>query len=241
MTIVPENYPERIKDEKEKTCIKLLVEKLLQSYSDDRGFVLMDRSWSGNVECKPAPAEIVCDMLVLSHNVMPRLITVARESSKGVEQYSSYLAKKLKGALVNKGGCLECFGIDFGIILLQDINDEMWLPLPVSNYPIGYNMTTERFNKIREALVILLAGFESSSFNPAVGVKFLYVLTPEQYKISIKEEPFVIVSAPPGTGKTVVAIERIKRLRRRNVSKEEILYICENKSLAAYVEYVNDL
>ena len=113
----------------------------------------------------------------------------------------------------------------------------MKLPLPVLAYPVEYKMTRERFTKICEALVIVLAGFESSTFNPTVGVKFMYVLTPEQYRISIKEEPYVIVSAPPGTGKTVVAIERIKRLRR-NVSKKNILYICENKSLQAFVEYV---
>ena len=99
-------------------------------------------------------------------------------------------------------------------------------------------MTRERFTKICEALIIVLAGFESSSFNPTVGLKFLHVLTPEQYEISIKEEPYVIISAPPGTGKTVVAIQRIKRLRLRNISEENILYICENKSLAAFVEYV---
>ncbi|CAB4001197.1 PREDICTED: uncharacterized protein K02A2.6-like, partial [Paramuricea clavata] len=64
---------------------------------------------------------------------------------------------------------------------------------------------------------------------------FLYVLTPEQYDISIREDPFVVVSAPPGTGKTVVAMERIKRLRTKGVSKNEILYICENKSLASFV------
>ena len=114
----------------------------------------------------------------------------------------------------------------------------MKLPLPVLAYPVEYKMTRERFTKICEALVIVLAGFESSTFNPTVGVKFMYVLTPEQYRISIKEEPYVIVSAPPGTGKTVVAIERIRRLRFRNVSKKNILYICENKSLQAFVEYV---
>ena len=222
-----------MKDDKEK--MGLLIEKLQQSYSGDRGFVTMDRSWSGNIGFESAPIEIVCDMFVISHNVPPRLITVAREHTKDVEQYNFSLAKKLKRALVNSGRSLECFGIHFQIILLKDINDEMMLTLPPAKYPIEYKMTGRSFDKIRESLVIVLAEFESSSFNPAVGVKFLYVLTPEQYKLSIKDEPFVIVSAPPGTGKTVVAIQRMKRLRFRNVSKEKILYICENKSLAAYV------
>ena len=196
---------------------------------------MIDRSWSGNIGFQSAPDEIICDMFVMSYNVPPRLITVARERTKDVERYNFCLAKKLKGVLVNSGGCLECFGILFEIILRKDVNQEVRLTSPASKYPIEYKMTEMLFNKIREGLVIVLAGFESSSFNPAVGVKFLYVLTPEQYKLSIKDEPFVIVSAPPGTGKTVVAIERMKRLRFRNVSKEKILYICENKSLAAYV------
>ena len=235
MKLVPEDFAERFKIEQEKNCIRNLQNILQQSYSDNKGFVMFDKSWSGNVGIAPPPDEVLCDMFVMSHSGMPRMITLARECSEKVKMYNLNLGKKLKAALVNKGGCLKYVGIDAQIILLNDINDGMILPPSNASYPAAYNMNPQIFAKIREALVIVLAGFESSSFNPTVGVSFLYVLTTEQYDISILEDPFVVVSAPPGTGKTVVAMERIKRLQKRNVSKVEILYICENKSLASFL------
>lgn len=235
LELVPENFAERFKIEKEKDCIRHMEKILQRSYSDKEGFAMFDKSWSGNVGIGPAPAEVICDMFVMSHTDMPRMITLASEFSEKVKKYNLNLAKKLKFALVSKGGCLECFGVDAQVILLNDINDEMKFPPPNVSYPPAYNMTPQRFTKIREALVVVLAAFESSSFNPTVGVSFLHILTPEQYDISIREDHFVVVSAPPGTGKTVVAMERIKRLRTKSVSNNEILYICENKSLASFV------
>ncbi len=236
LEVVPKNFTERFKVQQEKSCIQQLELKLQQSYSNKKGFVMMDKSWSGNVGMDAVPDGVVCDIFLMSHNVMPQMITVVRKDSKEVKKYNLELAKKLKGALVNKGGSLQCIGIIATVVSLEDINDKFELPLPVVNYPTTYKMTKQLFTKIREALVVVLAGFESSSFNPTVGVNFLYVLTPEQYNITIEEDPFVLVSAPPGTGKTVVAIERIKRLRSRNVSKNEILYICENIPLASFIE-----
>jgi hypothetical protein len=235
LTFVPENFAERFKVEQENAGIQLLQLKLQQSYSDEKGFVMIDKLWSGNIGFEPAPEEVVCDIFVVSHNFMPRMITVARKYSEKVKKYNVRLATKLKLALVNEGGCLQCFGIYAEVIVLNNLNQIVHLPLPISHYPSEYKMTKAIFSKIQEALVIVLAGFESSIFNPTVGVNFLYVLTPEQHKIIIKDDPHVIVSAPPGTGKTVVAIERINRLRKRKVSKDEILYICENLPLAFYV------
>lgn len=232
--MVPKNFADRFKSEK--ASIKKLELKLNQMYSNDDGFVVMDKSWAVNVGIGPAPAEVVCDALVMSHKVMPRMITITRKHSSEVSQYNLKVAKKLKLALVNKAGCLECFCIEAQVIQLDEIDVEMIMPLSF-NYPPKYKMTKQLLNKVRESLVIVLAGFECSTFNPAVGANFLYVLTPEQYEITIAEEPFVFVQAPPGTGKTLSALERIKRLQKLGVSKDKILYICENKPLATYIRY----
>lgn len=102
-----------MKQEKER--IMQLVQTLEESYFGDKGFVVIDRSWSANVGFGPAPTEVVCDMLMMTHSAMPQMITVARERTNDVKQYNLNLAKKLKCALVGKGGCLECLGIDFNI------------------------------------------------------------------------------------------------------------------------------
>ena len=198
---------------------------------------MFDKSWSGNVGAGPAPEGVICDVFIMSHTGMPQMITLASERSQEVIEYNVNLAKKLKGALVSKGGCLQLFEVEAQIIPINDVHAEMGFLCPSGPhcYPPAYTMTPLSFSKIREALVIVLAGFESSSFNPKVGVSFLYVLTPEQYNISIKEDPFVMVTGPPGTGKTVVAMERIKKLRAKNVPKDEILYVCENKALFFFI------
>ena len=235
---VPENFAQRLKLEPHKNCIQHLERILRRKYSNTKGLVMFDKSWSGNVGIDPAPKEVICDMFVFSHTSMPQMITLASERSEKVTQYNVDLAKKLKATLVGKGGCLECFMVDALVILINDVNDEMRLLSPncyPPALPPAYTMTQDLFTKVRKALVIVLAAFESSSFNPTVGASFLYVLTPEQYKICIKEDPFVVVSAPPGTGKTVVAMERIKKLKKRNVSRVEILYICENKALKSFI------
>ena len=240
LKIVPENFPERLNDEKEKAFIKQLELKLRQSYSKKKGFAMIDKHWSRNIGAEPPPADVICDIFLMCTSGMPIMITVTRECTEEVRKYNRNLAKKLKNTLVSKGGCLTHFGISFQIIQC-DINKQVEFGRPANqalNYPKEYEMTASVFIKIREALVIVLAGFESSLFNPAVGVQFLYVLTPEQYKVCIKDDPYVIVGAPPGTGKTVVAIERIKLLARRAVPQNSILYLCENKALATCVRYV---
>ena len=234
LKFVPENFAERLKLKPHKNCIQHLEKILRRKYSNTKGFVMFDKAWSGSVGIDPAPKEVICDMFVMSHTGMPQMITLTSELSEKVTKYNVDLSKKLKAALVSKGRCLECFVVDAQVILINDVNDEMRL-LPPNCYPPAYTMTRDLFTKVRKALVIVLAAFESSSFNPTVGASFLYVLTPEQYKISIKEDPFVVVSAPPGTGKTVVAMERIKKLQARNVAKVEILYICENKALKSFI------
>ena len=113
MNIHPENYSQFIKQDKEK--IVQLVKTLQKSYIRDKGFVVIDRSWSVNVGFGPAPTEVLCDMLVMTRDAMPRMITVARERTNDVKQYNLNLAKKLKCALVGKGGCLECLGINCNI------------------------------------------------------------------------------------------------------------------------------
>ena len=233
LVFVPENFAERFKLERHKNCIQHLKKILQQRYSNKKGFVMFDKSWSENIGIGPAPEEVICDVFLMSHTGMPQMITLASERSEKVTPYNVDLSKKLKAALVSKGGCLEWFVVDDQIILIDDVNDEIKL-LPPNCYPPA-DMNEDLFTKIREALVIVLAGFESSSFNPTVGASFLYVLTPEQYKICIREDRFVVVSAPPGTGKTVVAMERIKKLHTRNLSKVEILYICENKALKSFI------
>lgn len=108
-------------------------------------------------------------------------------------------------------------------------------------YPKRYDMgcTPEKLNKILEALVIVLAKVPST-LSSSLGVSVLNLLTVKQFQLvheEIDEHRELWVKGPARTGKTVVAIELMRELQRRDerLIEDEILYVCENKGLRQQV------
>ena len=101
--------------------------------------------------------------------------------------------------------------------------------------------TPEKLNKILDALVIVLAKVPST-LSSALGVTFMNLLTPRQFQLVHEQidEPGsrqLWVKGPAGSGKTLVAIEFIRELycRDEHLTKDSILYVCENKGLREQV------
>ena len=234
---VPEGFEDRLPDDDRK-YLHTFVRKLKARHKSNNGFMIFERSWAVNVgiDVKKVPSDVVCDIFVMSLNEMPQMFTISKVITDEVIRYNLNVAKQLKLCLVNIGGCLQCFAISAHVIRMEGTESTFDIPRPCcERYPTEYKVTSKRFYQIRSAMVTLLASFESSSLNSAIGLKFLSILTPSQYSVINKGDPFMIVDSPPGTGKTVVAVERIKRLRRSGIPENEILYICENKALCCYV------
>lgn len=217
--------------------------------SGSGGLLLFSRSWLRNVgpEVCPngpgaRPSGLICDLLLVSQGMGGlHLLTLCEAGSKeSVTRYSLTAAKDLKRSLVLGGGCEEKFYISNHVIpcsaptKIDDLHAHSLYP---PEYDVGYNL--EKLNKILEALVIVLAKVPST-LSSALGVNFMNLLTPLQFQLvheEIDESRELWVKGPAGSGKTLVATEFMRELRRRDehLRKCNILYVCENKGLREHV------
>lgn len=212
------------------------------------GLLLFSRSWLRNVghEVRPSgpgarPSGLICDLLLVSQGMGGlHLLTLCEPGSEeSVTRYSLTVTKNLKRSLVFGGGCKEKFYISNHVIPCSATNID---GLDAhSLYPEVYDMghTPGKLNKILDALVIVLAKVPST-LSSALGVNFMNLLTPLQFQLVHEEidEPGsreLWVNGAAGSGKTLVAIEFIRKLRSCGLTKDNILYVCENEGLREQV------
>ena len=87
-------------------------------------------------------------------------------------------------------------------------------------------------------MVITVAAVPSTLFSK-LGVAIFNLLTKEQFQsvhqlTKIKKELWI--KGVAGTGKTLVAMEFMRKLKRRDkLQKDEILYVCGNEGIANQV------
>lgn len=204
-----------------------------------RGLVLVSRSWLRDVNPEARPDGLICDLLLVSQDFGGlHLVTLCEPGSEeNIAQYSLTTARDLKKSLVLEGGCEEKFYISNHVVPCSATKidsfcaNKQYLEL----YDMAY--TPEKLNKILEALVIVLAKVPSTLSN-SLGVSFMNLLTVKQFQLvheqiedcSCRE---LWIKGPAGSGKTLVAVEFMRELRRRDehLRKQEILYVCENKGL----------
>ena len=117
---------------------------------------------------------------------------------------------------------------------------EVGLPVPDDRYPKSYDLLNprEKLNEILKAMVITVAAVPSS-LSSMLGVTIFNLLTKEQFQLvhqraETNEELWI--KGVAGTGKTLVAVEFMRKLKRRDkLQKDEILYVCENEGIANQV------
>ena len=194
---------------------------------------------------------VICDLLLLSESLgRLHLISLVRSGSQ--DQFFPHAratAKDVKNALVRNGGCYEKFYITCQVVFCNSVGNEPFeIPSRDSRYPKEYHLRSSpqelvKINKILQSLVIVLAKFSSFLSNKQ-GLSFLNLLTTEQFALlhrEIYEHRELWIQGVAGTGKTVVAVEFIKELRRRcrNLARENILYICERSEMLPQIRYVS--
>ncbi|NXG61256.1 SLFN9 protein, partial [Hemiprocne comata] len=105
-------------------------------------------------------------------------------------------------------------------------------------YPEDYVLTSRDIPAFLRALVIVVLRFKSY-LSDHLGCEVFNLLTLEQYDLLSRNldktrEQFVI--GLPGTGKTIVALKIMERIRNLfHCSAKEVLYICENQPLKDFV------
>ncbi|NXY80506.1 SLN13 protein, partial [Glareola pratincola] len=110
-------------------------------------------------------------------------------------------------------------------------------------YPQNYSLIkSDNLKALFRALTVVLLSFKSF-LSDHVGSEFLNLLTIKQYQLlseNLHKTKKLYVYGLPGTGKTIVALKIIEKIRTMlQCKQEEVLYVCENKPLRDFVRQKN--
>ncbi|KAJ7399331.1 Schlafen family member 13 [Pitangus sulphuratus] len=208
------------------------------------GILIFSRSWATDIGLKKNP-DVVCDALLVADNEYPVLFTVVRDASCVTSGTWRETARALKQKLVNDGGYTSRVCVIPQILQLNGTKDQRevaendvpcqeTLHNSTSPYPKSYILTSRDIPAFLRALVIVVLGFKSY-LSDRLGCEIFNLLTLKQYELLSKNLHKVrklFVLGLPGTGKTIVALKIIEKIKNTfHCSAEEILYICENQPL----------
>ncbi|NXN09568.1 SLN13 protein, partial [Indicator maculatus] len=223
-----------------------------QIYPLDKGILIFSRSWAVEIGLQKTQ-DIVCDALLIAENAYPVLYTVVRDVSPAAWEYSRDTARALKQKLVNDGGCAIKLCVIPQVLHLYDTEDHMEVEeaddVPQQEnqqklhddiilYPQDYILTSRGIPAFLRALVITVLRFKSY-LSDHFGCEIFNLLTLKQYELlskNLNKTKKLFVFGLPGTGKTILALKIIERIRNVfHCHSGEILYICENTPLRNFV------
>ena len=206
-----------------------------------QGLLVASRSWLGNVGGTPVDG-VICDLLLVSRNFRGlHLLTLynADEDHDGMFlKYSREVARKIKVSLAMDGACYEKVYVVPHIVPCSDETTQAIQALNLKNdkwYPNSYDLTSRKvLNEVLKSLVTILATVPST-LSSKLAVSIMNLLTKEQFQLlyqQIEVNRELWIKGPAGTGKTLVAVEFMRELKRReNLANNEILCVCENAGI----------
>uniref|UniRef100_A0A8C4WU82 Schlafen AlbA-2 domain-containing protein n=1 Tax=Gopherus evgoodei TaxID=1825980 RepID=A0A8C4WU82_9SAUR len=218
-----------------------LMNEQMQELQYSQGLLIFARSWAVAVGL-PENQHVVCDALLIASGKYPTLYTVTEDCSVVGYGYSQRIAHTLKQKLVNDGGytqkvCVIPHLLQLGTNRTRNNDSRVQV-----RYPLSYVLLPNDMPDLLHSLVIILLSFRSF-LSDGLGREFFNLLTIKQYEILTKNlHKFkkLFIYGLPGTGKTVVALNIIERIKNVfHCKSDEILYICENQPLKIIVESRN--
>ncbi|XP_071431187.1 schlafen family member 13-like isoform X2 [Pithys albifrons albifrons] len=216
--------------------------------ADTKGVLIFSRSWAVDIGLQKKQ-DVVCDALLAADNEYPVLFTVVRDTSRVTSGNWRETARALKQKLVNDGGYTSRVCVIPKILQLNGKEDQMEVEendVPQQEtlcdftclYPESYLLTPRDIPAFLQALVIVVLGFKSY-LSDRLGCEIFNLLTLKQYEMlsqNLHKVRKLFVLGLPGTGKTIVALKIIERIKNTfHCSAAEILYICENQPLRDFV------
>ncbi|POI22364.1 hypothetical protein CIB84_013889 [Bambusicola thoracicus] len=218
--------------------LKSLMDEQLKDVSE--GAVIFSRSWAVEVGLSENQG-IICDVLLVAKGRPPILYTVCKHISEDLFHYSRRTAWRLKEKLVNTGGYTHKLCVIPKLLTLPPSFNygEIWDLNVQKLYPQNYGLINSiNLKNFLHSLIIVLLNFKSF-LSDSVGFEFLNLLTVEQYQLlseNLHKTKKLYVYGLPGTGKTVVALKVIEKIRNMfKCEQQEVLYICENQPLRDFV------
>ena len=199
----------------------------------------MSRSWPRDTGGKAIDG-VICDVLVVSRGMGGlHLYTLCDTEDETYQHYSKKATHAIKRSLLDHGARGQKFYVSFHVVSCCE-HEEVELPSRDQRFPPSYDLASseEKLDEILKAMVIGLA-VVPSTLSSKVGLTILNLLTKEQFQLvfeNINMTRKLWVKGVAGTGKTLVAIEIIKRVKHmKSLEGHEILYVCENEGIAAQV------
>ncbi|NXH18502.1 SLN13 protein, partial [Bucco capensis] len=214
----------------------------------NKGVLIFSRSWAVEIGLQKKQ-DIVCDVLLVAEDTYPVLYTVVKADASPAEfEHSRETARALKQKLVNDGGyaskvcvipqILHLHGTENQMEVAEDDVPQQETQENASLYPKNYSLTCRDIPAFLRALVILVLRFKSY-LSDDLGCEVFNLLTHKQYELlskNLHKAKKLFVLGLPGTGKTIMALKIIERIRNIfGCSSKEILYICENAPLKEFV------
>ena len=205
----------------------------------NRGLLAISHSWFSDTG-GTAIDNVICDVLLVSRDMGGlHLYTLCREVDEESLLYSKETALSIKKSLSENGARGEKFYVSYHVLSCS-AGVEVELPSPDDRYPKFYDMQSsrEKLNEIVKAMVVTAAAVPST-LSGKLGVTILNLLTKKQFQLvhqQIDVNRELWIKGVAGTGKTLVAVEFMRELRRREkLERDHILYVCENEGIANQV------
>lgn len=186
---------------------------------------------------------VICDLLLISRNMGGLHVFTLCHSATDDRflKYSKEAAQSIKKSLVKDGACRRKFYVSYHVVSCADTAEIEPATRDV-RYPKGYDLKSsrEKLNEVLKAMVFILASVPSTLSNK-MGVSIMNLLTKEQFQLvhqQIEINRELWIKGVAGTGKTLVAVEFMRELHRREkLRKTEILCVCENEGIANQIRY----
>lgn len=204
-----------------------------------RGLLAVSNSWLRDTG-GTAIGSVICDVLLVSRDLGGlHLYTICHTADETSRHYSKEAAQSIKKRLVENGARGEKFYVSYHVVsCTAEVKAEF--PSCDDRYPECYDLKSDRkkLNEILKAMVVILAAVRST-LSSKLGVSIMNLLTEEQF--ILLHQQFDVnrklwIKGVAGTGKTLVAVEFMKKLHRlEKLESEEILYVCENEGIANQV------
>ncbi|KFV56983.1 Schlafen family member 13, partial [Tyto alba] len=237
--------PEKLSEDllQEHPGLDILMEDQLKQLSE--GVLIFSRSWAVEVGL-PENRDIICDVLLIAKDRPPTLYAICKHHiSKDLFEYARCIAWKLKEKLVNTGGYIHKLCVIPKLLTLAPkINCGKEWDLNIQEmYPQNYSLIDSvNLKALLHALTVALLTFKSF-LSDHVGFEFLNLLTIKQYQLlseNLHKTKRLYVYGLPGTGKTIVALKIIEKIKSMlKCAQEEVLYVCENQPLRDFVRQKN--
>lgn len=203
-----------------------------------RGLIVGSKSWRANLGESPSN-DVICDLLVIGRELGGlHLYTVCKQGKEeDCLNYSREVSLLIKKSLVQNGGCSVKFYITYHVV---SSSAKVEPPHHDERYPQCYDLCNckQNLNVVLKALAIILAQVPSP-LSSNLGVEIMCLLTKEQFELIHKEihhKRELWVKGAAGTGKTLVALEVIKKIALlNNLGKNEILFVAENEGIVQQI------